>query len=113
MDLQPPKFSSLSKEIAAGYALAILTFCLGTFFATKLHGGESTAVFRFFFVVGALIVARFTFAWGRLRGFAAMNPDGHVCFSNVQRNIVMTGLMLFVLLFVASPALMISFQLAR
>ena len=63
MNPQPPKFSTLSSEILGGYAIAILTFCLGIYFATKLGGSDSTAVFRVFFVVGVLIIAKFTFVW--------------------------------------------------
>lgn len=113
MNPQPPKFSTLSSEILGGYAIAILTFCLGIYFATKLGGSDSTAVFRVFFVVGVLIIAKFTFVWGRLRGFAVKDADGHICVSNLQRNIVMTALMLVVLLIASGPALMLSFRLAR
>jgi len=101
------------REIAAGFALAGLTLCLGMYFSMEAgeYGGDT--IFRLFEAVAVLIVLRVTGAWGRRRGFPARKEDGHIVILNVLRNLVMSAIMCGVLLLVFAPLFMIAFRFAR
>lgn len=101
------------KEIAAGFALAGLTLCLGVYFSMKAGEAGGTSIIRLFHAVAVLVVLRVTFAWGRRRGFPARKEDGHIVISNVLRNLVMAAIMWGVLLLAFAPLMMMAFQLAR
>ena len=101
------------KEIAAGFALAGLTLGLGVYLSMKAGDEGGTAVIRIFYAVAVLIVLRVTFAWGRRRGFPAVNEDGGIVVSNVLRNVVMAGLVWVVLILLIAPLIMAAFRLAR
>ncbi len=101
------------KEIAGGFALAGVTLCLGVYSSVKAGGDGGAALMQLFYIVAILIVLKFTFAWGRRRGFPAKNEDGSIAISHVLRNVVMAAIVWGVLLFVFAPLIMFAFQLAR
>lgn len=101
------------KEIAGGFALAGITLCLGVFFSVKAGDQGGTAVMRLFYLVAILTVLKFTFAWGRLRGFPARREDGSIALSHVFRNLVMAAIVWGVLLLAFSPLVMLAFKLAQ
>jgi hypothetical protein len=106
--------TNTSKEIAAGFALAGLTMCLGVYFSVKAgDGAGGRSLIQLFNAVAVLIVLKVTFAWGRLRGFPARQDDGHIAFSNVLRNLVMAAIMFGVILFAFAPLVLVAFRLAR
>ncbi len=101
------------KEIAGGFALAGITLCLGVFFSAKAGDEGGTALMRIFNIVAVLTVLKFTFAWGRRRGFPARKEDGSIAISHVLRNLVMSAIVWGVLVLVFSPLVMVAFKLAR
>jgi hypothetical protein len=105
--------STTHKEIAAGYLLAGVTLCLGFYFGIKAEGEIGTMFVRGFYLLAVLIVLKFTFAWGRSRGFAARREDGSIAISHVLRNLVMAAIVFAVLSFLFAPLMMITFKLTR
>ncbi len=105
--------TSTPKEIATGFALAGFTLCLGTFLATKAGDMGGTALMRISYALAVLIVLKFTFAWGRYRGFPARARDGSIAISNVVRNLVMAAIVWAMLLLFVAPLVLLSFNLAR
>jgi hypothetical protein len=101
------------KEIAAGYLVAGVTLCLGIYFGMNIEGNIGTMLVRGFYLLAVLIVLKFTFAWGRIRGFAARREDGSIAVSHVLRNLVMAGIVSAVLLFLLAPFMMLVFKLTR
>ena len=101
------------KEIAAGYAVAGICLCLGVYFSIKVGDVDRGALLKIFSLLAALIVLNFTFAWGRLRGFAARREDGSIAFGNVLRNLVMSVIVWFAVVFVFAPLFLFAFRLAR
>jgi hypothetical protein len=101
------------KEITAGYALAGICFCLGLYFSLKVGDEHGGAFLKLFYLVGALIVLKFTFAWGRMRGFAARREDGSFIVSHVLRNLVMSAIVWMGVSLAIAPFAMFIFQQAR
>lgn len=63
---------------------------------------------RLFYVAAVLIVLKFTFAWGRNRGFPMTKEDGSIVISHLLRNLVMTAAVWIVLLFIFAPMVMLA-----
>ena len=105
--------TNTAKEIAAGFALAGITLCLGTFFAVKAGDEGGTALLRLFYIVSVFIVLKFTFAWGRCRGSPAKNEDGSIAISHVLRNLVMAAIVWGMLLLVFAPLVTVALNLTR
>ena len=101
------------KEIAAGFAVAGATLCFGIYFSTKAGGEGGTAIIRIFYFLAVFIVLKFTFAWGRIRGFPAKREDGRVAISHVMRNLVMSVIVWCALILLFAPIMMFTFKLAR
>ena len=105
--------TNTSKQIVAGFGLAVVTLCLGVYFSIRAGEVGGTAVFRLFCAVAVLIVLRVTFAWGRLRGFPATREDGSWALANIVRNLVMSAIVGVVLLAVSSHFIITVFKFAR
>ena len=105
--------TNIPKEIACGFALAGITLCLGVYFSVKAGDEGGTSLMRLFYFVAIFIVLKFTFAWGRRRGFPAKRDDGSIAISHVLRNLVMAAIVWSVLLLVFAPLVMLAFQLTR
>ena len=101
------------KEIAGGYALAGITLCLGVYLGIKAGKEDGGIFLKSFYVLAVLITLNFTFAWGRLRGFAARREDGSIAVAHVVRNLVMSGIVWMCLIFLFAPLAMLAFRLAR
>ena len=101
------------KEITAGYALAGISLCLGFYFSIKVGDEHGGAFLKIFYLLAALIVLNFTFAWGRLRGFAATRNDGSLALGHVVRNLVMSAIVWMGVLFIFAPLMMLVFRLTR
>jgi hypothetical protein len=101
------------KEIATGYLVAGVTLCLGFYFGIKAEGDAGTMLVRVFYLLAVLIVLKFTFAWGRSRGFAARREDGRIALSHVLRNLVMAAIVMAALSFLFAPVMMLMFKITR
>ncbi len=101
------------KEIVAGFAVAGVTLCLGIYFSMKAGGDTGTLLIRVFYVLAALIVLKFTFAWGCMRGFPTRRQDGSIAVSHLMRNLVMSAIVWCALLFLFAPVVMLTFKLTR
>jgi hypothetical protein len=101
------------KEITAGYALAGICLCLGLYFSIKVGDEHGGAFLKLFYLVAALIVLNFTFAWGRLRGFAARREDGSFIVGHVLRNLVMSVIVWIGVSLAIAPITMFVFRLTR
>jgi len=101
------------KEITAGYTLAGVTLCLGIYFSLKVGDEYGGAFLKIFNLLAALIILNFTFAWGRLRGFAARREDGCIALGHVVRNLVMSVIVWMGVVFGFAPLAMSVFRLNR
>lgn len=101
------------KEIAAGYALAGLCLCLGFYFSIKVGDEHGGSFLKIFYLLAALIVLNFTFAWGRRRGFAARRDDGSIAVGHVVQNLVMSVIVWMGVSFIFAPPALFAFRLAR
>lgn len=101
------------KGIASGFALAGLTLSVGVYCGVKAGDDGGTALLRLFYIVAVLIVLKYTFAWGRRRGFPVRREDGSIAISHVFRNLVMAAIVWAMLLLVFAPLVMLAFKLAR
>jgi hypothetical protein len=102
-----------STKLAAGYAVAGATLCLGLFFSMKADDEAGTLIIRGAYLLAALIVLKLTFAWGHARGFPVLREDGSIAVSHVLRNLVMAIIVGASLLFISAPFMMVAFKLAR
>jgi hypothetical protein len=100
-------------EIASGFACAVATLCLGLYLSVKAGGEAGTLLIRIFYILAVLIVLRFTFAWGQIRGFPLRGHDGGIALSHVLRNLVMAAIVWVVLLFISAPLMSLAFDFAR
>ena len=105
--------SVTAREISAGYLLATITLCLGFYFGLKAEGEAGTMFIRGFYLLAGLIVLKFTFAWGRIRGFAVRGEDGSIVVSHVLRSLVMAAIVSVALLFLTVPFMMLAFKFTR
>jgi hypothetical protein len=103
----------MSREIAGGFVLAGFALCLGVYFGVKAGAEGGAALMRLFYGVAALIVLKFTFAWGRHRGFPVKREDGRIVISHVFRNLTMAVIVWGLLLFVFGPIVTIALHFAR
>lgn len=101
------------REITAGYSLAGICLCLGLYFSIKVGAEHGGTFLKFFYLVAVLIALNFTFAWGRLRGFAGTREDGSIAAGHVARNLVMSVIVWIVVSFAIAPITMFVFGLAR
>ena len=101
------------KEIAAGYALAGITLCLGIYLGIKMGDEPGSTFTKVFYWLAVLIVMNFTFACGRIRGFSAKREDGSIAFGHVIRNLVMSAIVWVGVSLTFAPLAMIAFRLAR
>ncbi len=91
------------KEIAAGFALAALTLCAGFWFSVRAGELGATALMRIFGLIAILIVVKYTFALGRLRGFPARRGDGRLHFENCLRNLFAAAIVFFCVMWLSGP----------
>jgi hypothetical protein len=106
--------SSVSrKDIAGGYFVAAAILCLGYYFGMQVEGSAGTMLVRGFYVLAGLVVLKVTFAWGRIRGFAAKGDDDRIVFSHVLRILVMAAIVSAALLLLTAPMMMLAFKLTR
>jgi hypothetical protein len=101
------------KEIAAGYLLAGVILCLGFYFGAKIEGDAGSMFLRGFYLFAALIVLKYTFAWGRNRGFPVRRDDGSIAISHIVRSLVMAAIVWLLLSFLFAPLTMVAFKLGR
>jgi hypothetical protein len=102
------------REIGVGYAIAGITLCLGLYFGIKIGNGDpSGLILKSSYLLAVLIVLKFTFAWGRLRGFSPRNEDGSISVSHMLRNLVMAVLVWVMLSALFAPFLLLAVKLAR
>jgi hypothetical protein len=102
------------KEIIGGYALAGVTLCLGVYLGTKIDiGAAGSLVIRTFSVIAALTVLKFTFEWGRLRGFSVGREGGGIAVGNLVRNLMMSAIVFVVITVLFGPLILFAFQIAR
>ena len=102
-----------AKTIAGGYFVAGVTLCLGYYFGGQVEGSAGILLVRIFCVLAGLIVLKVTFAWGRVRGFAARGEDNHIVVSHVLRILVMAAIVSAVLVLVTAPIMLAGFKLGR
>ncbi|MEN9663064.1 MAG: hypothetical protein RL324_2013 [Verrucomicrobiota bacterium] len=102
------------KEITAGYALAVITLCLGLYLGIKVGREDVGSLFlKGFYLMALLIVLKYTFSWGHQRGFPVADSDGRMSITNVLRNLVMTAIVWGLLLLVSAPLAMLAVRLAQ
>jgi hypothetical protein len=111
--MPPMTTTNPSEEIAGGFVLAGFTLCLGVYFGVKAGEEGGAALMRLFYGVAALIVLKYTFAWGCHRGFPAKREDGSIVVSHVLRNLTMAALVWGLLLFVFGPVATIALHFAQ
>src|SRR3954466_4474363 len=106
--------SSIPKQSAAGFALAVVTVAIGVYFGTKL-ASEGTGLFllRLFYFLAAAAVFKAVFIWGEARGYPIRREDGRIHFASLFRNIVMAATIAPIVLLLAIPLCLLAFQLAR
>jgi hypothetical protein len=109
----PMSQSITFKEIAAGYAVAGITLCLGLYLGMKVRGDAGCLFITGSYLLAVFIILNFTFAWGRLRGFAAKKDDGGIAVSHIIRNLVMAALVWVMFSFFIWPFAMLVVMLAR
>jgi hypothetical protein len=90
------------KEIAAGFFLAAITLCLGFYFGVRA-GEIGPFVIQVFGLVSCLIVMKYTFAIGRLRGFSIRKEDGRIDPTNLARNLVASLIAVYCIVFLSAP----------
>jgi hypothetical protein len=102
------------KEIAAGFAVAAATLCLGFYLSVLVRREDvSTLFLRGFGLLAIGIVLKYTFALGRLRGFPVRREDSSIDVSNLLRNLVAAAIVLFCVVFLSGPFIAASIRFAR
>jgi len=103
-----------AKEIATGYALAGVTLCMGVYFNLKIGpGGVGEFVFRTLEFMAAVLILKYTFEWGRHRGFPVGRADGTIAVGNLIRNLVMSAIVLGAVAAAFGPLMLLVVLLAR
>ena len=94
------------KEILGGYAVAGASIILGVYLGLKINDGHADAfVVRLFTIIAALVVLKYTFEWGRRRGFPVGRADGGIAVGNLFRNLVASAVVFFGLIWLSGPFL--------
>ena len=101
------------RKIAVNFVLAGAIACLGFHLSMRLPGEAGTTLIRVAYLAAALVVLRFTFGWGRVRGFPAYRADGGLALDHILRNLVMAAILCGLLLLVCAPFMLLLSALAR
>jgi hypothetical protein len=92
------------KEILGGYAVAGATMLAGVYLGLRMDGGHAgVLVTRIFTIIAALVVLKYTFEWGRRRGFPVGRADGSIAAGNLLRNLVAAAVVFFGLILLSAP----------
>ncbi|HVZ64332.1 MAG TPA: hypothetical protein VG936_07160 [Lacunisphaera sp.] len=90
------------KEIVAGYAIAAIALAAGPVLGLAAGDPAFTIFVRGFGLLALGIVLKYTFALGRLRGFAAHRADGALDLTNSLRCLVASMIVMFALAWLAA-----------
>lgn len=102
------------KEIIAGFALAAGTLCLGFYLGVKVGPDNVGTLFmRGFGLLAVAIIVKYTFAWGRLRGFPARRADASIHGGNLARNLVASAIVCLGVVFISGPFIAALARMAR
>ncbi|HVU22994.1 MAG TPA: hypothetical protein VHE13_02645 [Opitutus sp.] len=94
------------KEIIGGYAVAGATMLLGMYLGLRMNDGHADVfVMRTFTLIAALVVLKYTFAWGRHRGFPVRRVDGTISLENLLSNLIAAVVVFFGLILMGAPFL--------
>lgn len=102
------------KEIIGGYAIAAATLCLGYYLSVKIaQEAVATLLFRGLGVLAVALILKYTFAWGRLRGFAVKRKDGGIDGLNLCRTLVAAAIVLVCVVLLSGPVILALVKSAR
>ena len=107
------------KEIAAGFACAAATLFAGFYFSMRFGSEEigrqdiGTMFWRGFGLIAGAIILKYTFALGRLRGFAVERADGTIDLDNFIRTLVASALVFFCAVALCMPLIAVIRAAAR
>ena len=93
------------KRILIGYGAAYALVLLSFVFTIVVNEGAGESIRWVPYFAAAAIVLRFTFAWGKLRGFPARSEDGHFLLSHILRNLTMSVIVWIALIALSAPVL--------
>jgi hypothetical protein len=103
---------NIPNKILRDYIVCLACVCIGYAFA-PLDDILPLSVARGIVWLAVLGIGVTTFKWAGIRGFPALDREGHVQVAHVVRSLVMTGIMTVIIVLVSSPIFVLVGKLSR